>query len=240
MALDIPEVLMAVAQFLRRGELAQCLCVCKSWRSALLFSLWKNMTIGVGYNRTPAPSPSIESLQLHGHLIHTLMIEDRYPGRFALNYPKIRTLRLYLTHTQIQGTPIGTASVAPPPPPPPPPTTPSSSSSSSSPSTHEIDMARGFWQAVVELPHLKELTVTDTDMIECPEEFSRTCAKVERLRLFRSHIPRTSITAIVDHGLPLIRELRTLPKLGGFGLVWTDASSRIGCLKKFRFPLEEN
>ncbi|KAG0230245.1 hypothetical protein BGX31_005952 [Mortierella sp. GBA43] len=177
--------------------------------------LWKNMTIGDGYNRIPAPNPTIASLQWHSEFIHTLMIEDRFPGRFTMTYPRLRTLRLYMTcpqgKTHGEGdttSDIGPGSIRDP--------SPLIAQNSTLVSLFlcRLDplLAHGFWQAVESLPSLKELTVTDSEVTPTagPAEFSKVCTKVERLRLYRSLIPMTVITPLLeqDGRLPLIRELR--------------------------------
>ncbi|KAF9365616.1 hypothetical protein BGX34_009238 [Mortierella sp. NVP85] len=94
--LEIPEILLRVAQCLADNDLTRCLRVCKNWRDLILPVLWRKVRVDRGqHSRSSGPDPVF--IYRHRHLIYDLVLLGN-AGLDKHIYPNLKRLTLDSDH----------------------------------------------------------------------------------------------------------------------------------------------
>ncbi|KAF9357999.1 hypothetical protein BGX26_002685 [Mortierella sp. AD094] len=180
--LDLPEIMLRVAERLEEKDLIQCVSVCKSWHQTLLSFIWtKVVAVDSILFRIPQ-GLSDDSLMQHRDLVQELEIHENLSKFYTTTYPKLHTLTIVEDNSNYEtfdrkAYPADLIAFNP-----------------SLVHLRVIRLGRNllapFWTAVSELPHLKTLALQDVTMKDTNNlgAFWRACQTLESLSIYQSRI----------------------------------------------------
>ncbi|KAI8596022.1 hypothetical protein EDD21DRAFT_389585 [Dissophora ornata] len=176
--LDIPEIRLIVASYLKKPDLANCLRVCRAWYEAMLPVVWKETTIDCGPGgKSLQKGPLPDILQARRFLVKTLHIAD-YPARYPFTCPALHTLNLspreYRNRRHLGSNPGVYPSLF-------------LDLNTSIVKLHLTGMDKfvqpGLWKALVRLIHLKEMHLSISDVLE--EDMNRFWTLFQQLAILQ-------------------------------------------------------
>ncbi|KAG0302970.1 hypothetical protein BGZ98_007076 [Dissophora globulifera] len=217
-ALELPEVLSAVARYLSRDNLAVCVRVSRLWHQSFLSHLWSNLRLEQRWY-----CPPFETIAENRHYVKTLYMEVDLVGKNnparPLHFPNLKELSVRL--------PISSKLMT----------------MFLRPSLTRLELLNAsalsttrFWKAVLELDDLKEFRA---DFLECDYDsmnlFWSVCARVECLSLNTLQVfhtrdltamtfPRIRELTLNSSGPPDLNIMRRCPNLES--LIWTPSDPK--------------
>ncbi|KAK3820041.1 MAG: hypothetical protein J3Q66DRAFT_336106 [Benniella sp.] len=89
--LDLPEIRMLIARHLTKGDLTQCVRVCRAWKDSFSPGIWYELQF---YSQSQ-PSPNRDVLLRYRHHVHRLVFES-YAGSecFKVEFPNLEYVEL--------------------------------------------------------------------------------------------------------------------------------------------------
>ncbi|KAF9354905.1 hypothetical protein BGX26_007218 [Mortierella sp. AD094] len=205
---DLPEILFAIAAYLERNDVVNCLRVSATWFKLLTPLLWKDITITSGEDFLTRKGPTPDALQAHRDLVHALHIDQGLPCRYSAAYPKLHSLRikslLPIRHRGAFGEDL-TEFI-------------SLNPSLVSLALTGLDgyLCAALWRAVSELPNLKTLELAQAGMptVDDANAFWMACTNLDHLKLFNAHFAERGIS-VLDIPIPdMLFPLMTKLELG--------------------------
>ncbi|KAI8604486.1 hypothetical protein EDD21DRAFT_213146 [Dissophora ornata] len=195
--LDLVEIRLSIAEHLKRPDLACCLRVCWSWHDTFLPLVWENLS--VDNSRTDEQyqdSFKPEVLSTHRHLIKDLNIFD-WSGNYPLAFPRIQKLDFHLGKGN---SPFLDKYLAPL-------IRGNQSLVKLHLRSHSNDYHCRQWEALLELPHLKELSLRMSSIQEDDiVRFWTICQNLESLLLEEVSFPQGT----TPHALMCFQDIRKL------------------------------
>ncbi|KAF9109956.1 hypothetical protein BGX27_006953 [Mortierella sp. AM989] len=185
--LELPEVLLRVAEYLEEESFIRCVSVCKAWYQILVGLLWKEVVamdcilFSVPQGFTP------HTLIQHHDLVEDLEIHNNLLAAYTITYPKLHTLKLvqsssWDTMNNSKGDPVKLISANP-------------SLVHLSLASFEGYPSAPFWTAVSSLPRLKTIKLRNVTMGDKAnlETFWVACQNVDGLSLSRMRLTDSNL-----------------------------------------------
>ncbi|KAI8604489.1 hypothetical protein EDD21DRAFT_401986 [Dissophora ornata] len=180
--LNQPEIRLLIAEHLKRSDLVRCLRVCWSWHDTFLPLVWEKYLSVDNSCRIELPQDVMtpEVLRSHRHLIKDLKIVD-WSGNYPIAFPRIQKLDFHLDKGR---TPFLEKYLAP-----------LIRQNQSLVRLHLRSDSNDYhspdWEALLELPHLRELSlgmssIQEDDIVR----FWTICENLESLLLEHVTFPR--------------------------------------------------
>ncbi|KAF9998346.1 hypothetical protein BGZ65_006152, partial [Modicella reniformis] len=186
--LELPEILQNVANYVVKRSLPTCALVSNTWYQEFNPFIWKSIRLT---KRKPTPP---EAIQIHGHLVKILFISCTFSQEhLVLRFPRLVSLTM---KDLVQDGPVTPQWISQHP-----------TISQLSLSFFERDPPETLWDKLLELPHLKCLTlITINIRKKYLQKFWQLCTQLESLTLESPSIPIP--VTLVPMDFPSIKEIR--------------------------------
>lgn len=196
--LELPEIVLHVASYLKTEDLARCLRVSRRWYNLLLPLRWRVVKMGsqIRLSKHPRLGPHPDDIRLHRHLIHDLTLKGGTTEFEGHNYPNVSRLTICRWSVKLcRGRPVSLDLLE------------------MSPSLAYLDLqvnvAAAVWSALSALPHMRTLHLNRMVVNAVAEpDFWRACAQLETLNMQKVHFATGTVP--VDMVLDRMRNLKVL------------------------------
>ncbi|KAG0228694.1 hypothetical protein B0O80DRAFT_466498 [Mortierella sp. GBAus27b] len=158
--LDLPEIIAMVTQYLDRRDLTRCMLIDRTWHSACLAAIWKDIDDLI-------TRPTLEGLEKHRALVRTLKFTEPIDVQLAaITFPNLQSVDLGATTAFSSKAKEATSALL-----------------SNNLSVPAVSISRDFvdWKVIPQMKGLKNLTVYKRPHGRLGADFWNVCARLDSL-----------------------------------------------------------
>ncbi|KAF9994552.1 hypothetical protein BGZ79_000688, partial [Entomortierella chlamydospora] len=199
--LEIPEILLSIADYLEQRHVVKCLKVCRSWNELLKPLIWESVTIGYNHGMISPEGPAHDCFIAHSHHVTDLEIVPPSNLEQYTTFPNLHTLKIHYNRYEYKSLELYQIDMA--------------RFIALNPSlvylslglNYVIDTDKQLWEAVSSLPRLRRLRVFGVGLVEDElDAFWEVFSKLEFADLVRVRFPVLGLQ-LAERSFPRIRKL---------------------------------